>query len=233
MRVLVVEHAPGRADSIDNFLEQAGAETSLWRVYEDDSPEEDFHALVLSGGPMSAEEIMNSTSPGFQKEVELIQKAIQKHMPILGICLGCQVLTLALHGKMSYQTGWRRGWYDQCLTSYGFSDDLLKGMPYRFPVFEFHQDRVQSPPTGYRLLAQAPDPKLNYETFRIIDRPFWAFQGHIEITPEKAESILKARKDQLETEGVDVLAEIKKGYEIPVLSGISIFKGFVNVIKGS
>jgi len=194
MRILIVEHAPLRADNIDSWLSGPDIETTVWKVYENPPPTGDFNGIVISGGPMSAQELVENKNFFFPTETNLIENCLQKNVPTLGICLGCQLLAYLTGGSLAFRQTWQRGWFPIVLNESGESDVLLQNCLKEMYFFEFHQDKVVNLPENACLLASTPENEV--EIFKIRDKPFWGIQSHIEVDLAKSAQIFALVKEQ-------------------------------------
>lgn len=232
MNTLIIEHAEDRAKSFADFIEKAGSSVTIWRPYLEAQPDKGFDAILLTGGPMSAEELSNSKNVFFQNEITVIKKAIDNNVPVLGVCLGFQLLCYLLGGKVVFKQPWLRGWLPQNLTKEGIDDPLFKNVPKIFYVFEYHQDKVIKLPTDAALLVTSNQCPI--EAFGIKNKPVWGIQFHPEISAKKTEEIFLERADMFRKDGLDIEAEIRKGYQYysPILVQ-QIFSNFIQqVAKG-
>ncbi|MFQ5903231.1 MAG: gamma-glutamyl-gamma-aminobutyrate hydrolase family protein, partial [Candidatus Binatia bacterium] len=84
---------------------------------------EGYHGLVVLGGPMNANQV--DQYPHLATEMNLIEQAIGKGIPVLGVCLGAQLIAKALGAKVTENQEKEIGWYDVSPTEEGKSDPLL------------------------------------------------------------------------------------------------------------
>jgi GMP synthase (glutamine-hydrolysing) len=135
--------------------------------------------LVFMGGPMCA----NDDLPFLHREVELIRDAVRLGSPVLGICLGAQLIAKALGGKVYKSPVPEIGWFDLDITAAGLSDPVFAGAGDPLTVFHWHQDMFEVPP-GAELLATAQG--CPNQAFRR-GRNIYGFQFHPEMTPTMIE----------------------------------------------
>jgi len=132
-------------------------------------------ALVFMGGPMCA----NDDSAFLRREEELIREAAGSGQPVLGICLGSQLIARALGGRVYKSVMPEIGWFHIDVTAAGLADPVLAGAERPQPVFHWHQDTFDLPP-GAELLATSP--ACRHQAFRC-GRNIYGLQFHPEMTP--------------------------------------------------
>jgi GMP synthase (glutamine-hydrolysing) len=137
---------------------------------------QDYSHLVILGGAISAYE--EEQYPFLKEEFKLVEKAINQQLPVLGICLGSQILARVLGANVYRgQAGREAGWCNLELTEAATTDPIFKDFPRQFNVFESHQDTFEIP-TGSVHLAFSN--LYTNQAFRYQDR-VWALQFHPEI----------------------------------------------------
>ena len=155
MKFLVFQHVayenPGLIKKWADEKEVVLDVIELWKPYK--IPEVlDYNGLIIMGGPMGVYE----NYPSEKDEIEVIEKALGK-VPIIGFCLGSQLLAHALGSKVypNMINGKRIkeiGYYDVDLTDVGKSNPILKGFSSPMKVFQWHGDGFDLP-DGAKLLA--------------------------------------------------------------------------------
>jgi GMP synthase (glutamine-hydrolysing) len=134
-----------------------------------------YHGIVVLGGPMNVNQIEHY--PHLDTEVRLIQEAIEKEIPILGICLGAQLIARALGAKVKANRHKEIGWYDVALTDEGKSDPVLSHFRKVEKIFQWHGDTFDLP-RGATLLAASPS--CRNQAFRYRSNVY-GFQFHLEV----------------------------------------------------
>jgi len=141
---------------------------------------EDFSALVVLGGPDSA----NDESEKICYEREFVKKALESGMPYLGICLGMQILVKAAGGIVVKNPVKECGFRDHNgnffsieLTDHGKKDPLLSGLPENFPIFQLHGETVEVS-KNMRVLARGKH--CAHQIVKIAPRTY-GIQGHPEL----------------------------------------------------
>ncbi|TEB13019.1 type 1 glutamine amidotransferase [Pelotomaculum propionicicum] len=136
-----------------------------------------FGALIVLGGPMNVYE--EDAYPYLRQVDLLIKQAVKQGMPVLGTCLGGQLIAKALGAPVTLNPVQEIGWYLMRLTAEGSKSPFFKDLPGEFPVFHWHSDTFALP-GGASHLA---------ETGACANQAFsygpnvLAVQFHLEITP--------------------------------------------------
>lgn len=144
-----------------------------------------YNGLVVLGGPMNVDQ--ECICPHLKTEVALIQDAIQRKMPILGICLGAQLIAKALGAAVKKNKEKEIGWYDLKLTAAGSKDPILKHFKKTEKIFQWHGDTFEIPKSAVKL---ASSPSCANQAFRYHDNVY-AFQFHMEVDERLIERWLK------------------------------------------
>src|SRR5262249_53642779 len=128
------------------------------------------------GGPMGVYEA--DEHPFLKIESALVEKAIAAGRPVLGVCLGAQLIAQVLGARV--YPGERRevGWAPVHLTEDGRDDPLLAGVDDPITVFHFHGDTYEPPPDAANL---AQSSMYEQQAFRWGDTVY-GFQFHLEFT---------------------------------------------------
>ncbi len=137
----------------------------------------DFKAVIVMGGPQAA--YSDEHFPSRQSEVRLIRDAFEAGVPLLGICLGSQLLSIALGGRGYRRTTPEIGWLPVELTEAGAADPLLAGCPSTFIPFHKHFDSYEMPEGATRL---ASSDQCLEQGFRLGNA--WGLQFHFEMKPD-------------------------------------------------
>jgi GMP synthase (glutamine-hydrolysing) len=188
MRVLVIEHESMCPPAhVGAWLEEAGAELVVCRPWAgDELPAADsFDALVVLGGSMGAND--DELHPWLGPVKQLVRDCVAGGTPVLGICLGHQLVGAALGGtvevnRLGQQVGvLATGWLPEA------ADDPLVGPQSGLPTrgVQWNHDLVKSLPAGATALARTADGEL--QVARYAERA-WGVQLH----PEADEHVVVA-----------------------------------------
>ncbi|MCU1274221.1 MAG: glutamine amidotransferase class-I [Bryobacterales bacterium] len=132
-------------------------------------------ALIFLGGTMS----VNDDLPFIHREVDHIRAAVIRGQPVLGICLGAQLIAKALGARVYKNTVTEIGWAPVTFTSAAPHDPLFAHLPRSETVFHWHGDTFDLP-DGAELLASSAH--CRHQAFRLGDRVY-GLQFHLEVTP--------------------------------------------------
>jgi GMP synthase-like glutamine amidotransferase len=132
-------------------------------------------ALIFMGGPMSA----NDDLPYLHQEIELIRSAYAAGIPMLGICLGSQLIAKALGGSVYRNPVKEIGWFPIEFTDAARQDPLFSQLEQPETVFHWHSETFDLPP-GAELLAHSVG--CRHQAFRLRDNVY-GLQFHLEVTP--------------------------------------------------
>jgi GMP synthase (glutamine-hydrolysing) len=135
-----------------------------------------FDALIVMGGPISA----NDPLPGLTDELKLIDHALDQNLPILGVCLGSQLIAKALGGRVYRNAALEIGWAPVHFTVAGLADAMFRDLSSPTEFFHWHSETFDLPP-GAEWLAYSE--KTRHQSFRYRDNTY-GLQFHPEITPQ-------------------------------------------------
>ncbi len=181
MTVLIIVHVESEGPgTLGAFLESSGADVRLARVYAGERLPENIdglQAVISMGGPMNVYE--EQEYPFLQDETILLRKAIASDLPVLGICLGAQMIAKASEARVVRSPKEEVGWGKISLTDAGRSDLLFSGLPTTLDVLQWHGDMFEIPEAG-ALIATGDD--CPNQAFRY--RNAFGLQFHVEVTRE-------------------------------------------------
>ena len=99
--------------------------------------------------------------PLMRSERLLLEKAVEQDVPVLGVCLGAQVLTRALGGTVKTAPQPERGWIEIMPTEAAADDPLFGHLEEPTGVYQWHDD-VFEPPPGARVLAKRTESESGF-----------------------------------------------------------------------
>jgi len=176
MRILTLRHEP--FEHLGHFATVLDDKKVTYVYHDLGAPllAGDFDGLIIMGGPMSA----NENLPGLIDELGLIEKALALGKPVLGICLGSQLIAKALGARVSRNAELEIGWEAVTLTDAGAKDIVFKGIESPAMFFHWHGDTLDLP-SGAEWLAYSK--KCRHQAYRY-GRRVYGIQFHPEITAE-------------------------------------------------
>src|SRR3989338_4237248 len=155
-KILVCQHVPYEIlGTLDPLFRGAGFRIryiNFGRFPHERPSLENYDGLVILGGPMNVDQVREH--PHLKTEVGLVGQAFKKDIPILGICLGAQILAKALGAEVKKNREKEIGWYDVSLTDVGHKDSVLKHFQKTEKIFQWHGD-VFDLPKGAKHLASS------------------------------------------------------------------------------
>lgn len=149
---------------------------------------DDIAALVLMGGPGD----VNQPTEWMQQEMSLIRTAMAKDVPVLGICLGAQLMSKAMGGWVREAESVEVGWHSVRLLPEAATHPLFKGLPLSFQVFQWHAHSF-SVPDG----AQSVATSECTECQAYVQGKNLALQFHLEMTDSIICSLLEKYAEDL------------------------------------
>jgi GMP synthase (glutamine-hydrolysing) len=153
---------------------------------------EDIGALIVFGGEMNADE--TDRYPYLVTQRQLMRRAVDAGLPVLGICLGAQMLARAFDARVYRARVRELGFKPVRLTDAGQRDALLRAFQTGDHVFQWHEDTFDLP-AGAELLAAGDE--VPSQAFRVGSNA-WGVQFHFEIDAEGVEAWLRVAEPSLE-----------------------------------
>ncbi|MEJ2140172.1 MAG: gamma-glutamyl-gamma-aminobutyrate hydrolase family protein [Gammaproteobacteria bacterium] len=188
-RLLVFQHVPHEIlGTFNPLLKAAGFRIRYYNFGRtpDAVPNvEKYDGLIILGGPMCVDQI--DSHPHLLTEIDAIRTAMELHMPVLGICLGAQLIATALGAKVHKNRVKEIGWYDVTPTPEGRRDPLFSTFSGTEKIFQWHGDTFDIPHEAVHL---ASSPACANQAFRFGDRTY-GLQFHLEVDEALIERWLK------------------------------------------
>lgn len=186
MRLLVIQHCPVTpAGRVGEIAVARGAEIKTAFPHQGEtlpSSSAGMNGLIVLGGPMHAGD--DAGYPAFADIIALIRDCHRHDVPVLGICLGAQLIARAFGQRVYRFGGLEVGYPPVYLTPAANDDALLQGMTHEQRVMQMHEDSFDLPPEAVLLMRN--DVCAN-QGFRI-GRSIYGFQFHPEVTQREARS---------------------------------------------
>lgn len=179
MRVLAFRHSPSEGlGLLGEILDAHGIACKCADLYDaaaDEPSAADPDALIFLGGSMSA----NDDLSFLRREIDYLRAAVPLGKPVLGICLGAQLIARAFGASVFPNATKEIGWAPVKFTDAAQNDRLLHGLRSEV-IFHWHGETFDLP-AGAELLASSA--ACRHQAFRLGDRVY-GFQFHLEVTPE-------------------------------------------------
>ena len=204
MRALAIVHQRDAGPGVfGHAMREHDIELEHWFRAEDDEPPRDlgeYGAVFSFGGAMHVDQ--EPLHPWLAKERAVLRELLDRDVPVLGVCLGAQLLAEAAGGAARRASTPEIGWLEVEVTAEGASDPLLAPLAPRFEAFEWHAYEFDLPP-GATALARTP---VCLQAYRIGDLA-WGIQFHAEVSAADTESWIDDYRKDLDALSVGLDAE--------------------------
>jgi len=201
--VLVLRHAPHEGlGTLGDALAEAQltiTQIDLFREAPATFDPRQWAGLLVMGGPMNVDE--TARYPYLGDEVVWIRRAVDAGLPVLGVCLGSQLLAKMLGARVTANRVKEIGWYEVELTPAAADDPLLAGLRPVEPVFQWHGDTFNLP-TGAVQLARGRH--CENQAFRY-GKNAYGLQFHLEVTEQIIDTWLCESGNCGELAGLDYI----------------------------
>ena len=184
MNVLVIQNNPQTPVSlVGDYLIAAGAKLATILPHSGDalpkSPE-GYDAAIILGGPQHAGDDVNF--PAFLPMLDLLRAFHEQAKPLLGLCLGSQLLARTFGEKVRRNEEFEIGYPAIEITEDGLKDPLLSGLAPRQRILQWHEDTFEMPQQAVRLMRGAA---CRNQAFRF-GHTTYGFQCHFEVSADLA-----------------------------------------------
>lgn len=195
MRIHYLQHVPFEGPAgIVNWVHKKGHMLTGTHLYNNEAVPamEQFDWLVILGGPMNIYE--EKRYPWLRYEKQFIREAIDKCKVVLGICLGAQLITDVLGGRVTKNPEREIGWLSVTFNAEAFKSPLFENFPHTPYVFQWHGDTFSTLGTGAKCIASSE--VCNHQAFIYEDRVI-GFQFHLESTEDGILSLISHCADEM------------------------------------
>lgn len=218
MRVYTILHNDiERVGVIETWIERNGFESIQVRPYAGESlPQiEEGGIVVIMGGEQSVTDL--ESSPYLKGEIAFIQKAHAMGLPIFGVCLGAQLIAVALGGSVFRGADKEMGEYPIELSRAADHHPLFADWPKHPKVFHWHFDQIDPPQEA---TVYASSPACPVQAFSIGDQVF-GLQFHLELSRARAEALVEMFAEDLENPGPYTKSRDEiLGADFPAMNGL-------------
>jgi GMP synthase (glutamine-hydrolysing) len=232
-RVLAVQHVSEEPPGlIASALAAAGIELAVVLAHAGEkvpASAEGLEGLLVLGGPMAVYQA--ERYPHLRAEMRLIESALARGMPVLGVCLGSQLLAAVLGARVEKGPRQEIGWFPVTVEPAAAEDPLFSPLPASFTALHWHGD-VFELPRGATHLARSE--LTRHQAFRHGKAAF-GILFHAEWTGEQLPAIAAACEQELEEAGVSRDALLRgarfHGAELERL-GLSLYGRWARLVTG-
>lgn len=185
MHVLVIQNDPTSPISLvgEHIAAAGGKLTTVLPHHQGDrlpATPQGYDAAVILGGAQQAGDDLGF--PAFVPMLDLLREFHQQSKPMLGLCLGGQLLSRAFGGTVRRNDEFEYGFLPIDITMEGQKDGLLGGLAPQQRIMQWHEDTFSLPENGTRLMT---GPTCLNQAFRYGETTY-GFQCHFEVSEELA-----------------------------------------------
>ena len=218
--VLVIQNASSEGLGLfRQLLESDGYVIETIQAKQEKIPSKRYTLLIILGAPES----VNDNLGYFSDEMELIQNYVSDSIPVLGICLGSQLIAKAFGASVYHGTKKEIGFFDDLRLENKNISDLFTGFNNPFTAFHWHEETFTLPQNAIRLVHSADYPNQAFKIGTAV-----GLQFHLEVDESMINSWLASTHHISQNEKEKILNDIEKNFSI-LKQNISIFyKNFKN-----
>jgi GMP synthase-like glutamine amidotransferase len=230
MHALAIVHQADAGPGVfTDAIAEAGWDLETWSPpSQPQTPDATSYDAVLTfGGAMHPDQ--DDEHPWLATERELLEGLIERGVPLLGVCLGSELVAQAAGGNSARLPDPEIGWFDVELTEAGTDDPLLAALTPRFEAFQWHSYSSVPPDTAVELARSG----AGLAAFRVGERA-WGIQFHAEVTAADLEHWIRDYRTDPDAVriGIDpdaLLAETRTKIAASNDLGAKICAGFLEV----
>ncbi len=230
-KVLVLQHAKSEnLGTIEDALTAGGVAFDYVRTFEGQQvPQavDESSGLIVMGGPMGVYE--TDRFPFLIQETKLIEAFLKAQRPVLGVCLGSQLLAAALGATVRKGEKKEIGWFPVELTPSSGQDRLWRGQPSRFAAYHWHGDIFDLPKGAVSLASSDITP---VQSFRYSDQAY-GILFHLEVTEPHIRKMLNEFADEIQQENLSADGILKQAEtNLPQLHeiGMNVFRRWIDIV---
>jgi GMP synthase-like glutamine amidotransferase len=178
MRVLVIVHQPDAGPGVfAHAIRDAGAAMDAWLIPEAEPPGDpfDYDAVLTLGGAMHADQ--EDDHPWLAAEKQLLAELMERAVPLMGVCLGAQLMADAAGAQVGRAKLPEIGWYEVKTSDHADDDPILGPLAPGFTALEWHSYEFLLPAGATPLASSA----ACLQAYRIGGHA-WGIQFHAEVT---------------------------------------------------
>lgn len=191
MSIVVFEHHPlETAGRLGTVLNEHGHKLRIVQLHRGEAlpPDlDDVDGVVCMGGPQNTDEL--DQHGWMQPELDFIKAAHEADLPVVGICLGAQLIAAALGGEVAKMDQPEIGFGQVSSTFFGTVDPVLLGVPWNITMFHAHGHEVTKAPPGGTPIPLQGSKVSKCQAFKV-GLNTYGFQYHFEWTRRMIDMIL-------------------------------------------
>jgi GMP synthase (glutamine-hydrolysing) len=186
--------------------------------------------IIILGGPMSVYEA--ERYPRLRTEMRLIEDALKRQLPLLGLCLGSQLLAEVLGSRVRPGPAKELGWHDVILEESARDDLLFQNMPARFKALHWHGDIFPLPGNARHLARSA---MTECQAFSY-GSSAWGLLFHVEAGLPEVQAMAAAFPDELSdgaTTTEELIKDTMREEAGTALAAGTLFSQWAKILQGA
>ena len=191
MRVLSIIHQDDAASGVfADALAERGDELTEWSISngaEPPAPAESYDAVLVFGGAMHVDQ--EHRHHWLRDEDALLRALLDRRIPVLGVCLGAQLVAKALGARVGPLASPQIGWFDIEQTREADDDPVFAELPRSFSSFQWHSYAFELPANAVPLARDS----VCLQAYRAGESA-WGIQFHAEVTKESVDDWFRSSK---------------------------------------
>ena len=224
--ILIIQHVDIETPGIIlNFMKEKGISFDCIKIENDNTNLLDYDGLIIMGGPMSVND--KAQYSFIDQEIALVKHYLKLHKPILGICLGSQIIASALNSSIYRNSKQELGWHKISLSQ--TNNTIFENLENNFLAFHWHGDIFNLPDNSIKLASSKIS---NIQAF-VFQKNCYGLLFHLEVTKEIVEDIVEIFESDLVSESIDksnILSDLEEKIEIINDNGKIIFNRWLDLI---
>ncbi|QQE64991.1 GMP synthase [Leptolyngbya sp. BL0902] len=207
--ILVVQHIDTvPAGLLGRYLELQGAWLHTWNAAQRSHPPQgEYHGLLVLGGPMQAWD--DEHFPHLQRTMTLIRQFHRQHKPVLGICLGAQLIARSFGAAVYANTTPELGFTPLFPVATAAPEPWLQNFPDGMPMLEWHFDTFDLPAGADWLMTSD---RCKHQAFRLGSHTY-GLQFHPEATPDIFRGWWAFLSNTVKTQSPHLLEEVQQQFD--------------------
>jgi GMP synthase (glutamine-hydrolysing) len=190
VRVLSIVHQEDAASGVfAEAVKERGDQLTEWVISNGSPPDppDSYNAVLIFGGAMHVDQ--EPAHPWLRDEDDLLRGLAAQNVPMLGVCLGAQLIAKTLGGRVGRMPTPQIGWFDVEQTPEAADDPVFSHLPKRFSSFQWHSYAFDLPPNAVPLARDSACLQA-YRAGKIA----WGIQFHAEVTKESVDDWFRSSK---------------------------------------